>query len=68
MQLKPDFKFSDVSVLDYKGFILPCLAVDDRVVPPQKEIVALIKDVEGKPIAAQLGAIKISPKAFFNAA
>ena len=61
--LKPDLKISDVSVLDYEGFILPCLAVDDRVVPPQKEIVTLIKEVEDKPIAAQLGSIKILAKA-----
>lgn len=63
VRLKPDLKISDVSVLDYAGFILPCLAVDDRVVPPQKEIVTLIKEVEFKPIAAQLGAIKILAKA-----
>lgn len=63
VRLKPDLKISDVSVQDYEGFILPCLAVDDRVVPPQKEIVTLIKEVEDKPIAAQLGSIKILAKA-----
>lgn len=63
VRLKPDLKISDVSVLDYEGFIIPCLAVDDRVVPPQKEIVTLIKEIKVKPIAAQLGSIKILAKA-----
>ena len=63
LNLKPDLKISDVSVLDYEGFILPCMAVNDRVVQPPEEIVTLIKEVEVKPVAAQLGSIRILAKA-----
>ena len=64
VKLKPDLKLSDVSVLDYDGFILPCMATDvDGVYPIPDEVIMLVKGVTNKPIAAQLGSIQILAKA-----
>jgi putative intracellular protease/amidase len=64
VKLKPDLKLSDVSVLDYDGFILPCMATDvDGVYPIPDEVIMLVKGVTNKPIAAQLSSVKILAKA-----
>jgi len=64
VKLKPDLKLNDVSVLDYDGFILPCMAVaGDDVSPIPDDVVMLVKGVTNKPIAAQLGSVQILAKA-----
>jgi putative intracellular protease/amidase len=64
VKLKPDLKLNDVSVRDYDGFILPCMATDPDVASPiPDEIIMLVKGVTNKPIAAQLGAVQILAKA-----
>jgi putative intracellular protease/amidase len=64
VKLKPDLKLNDVSVMDYDGFILPCMATaGDDVSPIPDEIIMLVKGVTGKPIAAQLGSVQILAKA-----
>ena len=64
VKLKPDLKLNDVSVRDYDGFILPCMATDvDGVYPIPDEVIMLVKGVTNKPIAAQLGSIQILAKA-----
>ena len=64
VKLKPDLKLNDVSVLDYDGFILPCMArkVND-VYPIPDEVIMLVKGVTNKPIAAQLASVQILAKA-----
>lgn len=61
--LKPDHKLSDVKVADYKGFVIPCLAIDSMDLHP--DLAAVIKAAveNGKPIAAQTGAVAILAKA-----
>jgi putative intracellular protease/amidase len=63
MSLQPDMKLSDVKVIDYVGFIMPCMAAEDTTVT-QTEI-DFVRNVmkENKPIAAQLGAVLILAKA-----
>ena len=56
MKIKPDLKLKDVSVLDYDGFILPCMASES---PVPDEVIMLVKEFKSKPIAAQLSSIKI---------
>jgi putative intracellular protease/amidase len=64
VKLKPDLKLTDVSVMDYDGFILPCMATaGDDVSPIPDEVIMLVKGVTNKPIAAQLGSIQILAKA-----
>jgi putative intracellular protease/amidase len=60
VKLKPDLKLNDVSVMDYDGFILPCMAT---VSPIPDEVIMLVKGVTSKPIAAQLGSVQILAKA-----
>ena len=64
VKLKPDLKLNDVSVLDYDGFILPCMArkANDEY-PIPDEIIMLLKGVTNKPIAAQLASIQFLAKA-----
>ena len=64
VKLKPDLKLNDVSVLDYDGFILPCMArkANDEY-PIPDEVIMLLKGVTNKPIAAQLGSIQFLAKA-----
>ncbi len=65
-KLKPDLKLVDVSVTDYVGFILPCMAASDTswALLPQ-EAVTMVKNAaaEGKPVAAQLGSVLILARA-----
>jgi putative intracellular protease/amidase len=64
VKLKPDLKLNDVSVLDYDGFILPCMATaGDDVNPIPDEIIILVKGAASKPVAAQLGSLQILAKA-----
>jgi putative intracellular protease/amidase len=64
VKLKPDLKLNDVSVMDYDGFILPCMATaGDDVSPIPDEVIMLVKGVTSKPIAAQLGSVQILAKA-----
>jgi len=61
--LKPDLKLSDVKVADYKGFIIPCLAIESTALHP--DLAAVIKKAveQGKPVAAQLGGVTMLAKA-----
>ena len=64
VKLKPDLKLNDVSVLDYDGFILPCMATaGDDVAPIPDEVIILVKGAASKPIAAQTGSVQILAKA-----
>jgi putative intracellular protease/amidase len=57
ISVKPDLKLSDVHVTDYKGFIVPCM--NAGVIPD--ESVRIVKEAlaQGKPIAAQNGAVRV---------
>jgi len=61
--LKPDRKLSDVKVADYKGFVMPCLAIESTALHP--DLAAVIKGAveKGKPIAAQTGGVAVLAKA-----
>jgi putative intracellular protease/amidase len=64
--LKPDLKLLDVKVADYAGFIMACMAVGIIPSPPQPpEAVSIVKQAvaQGKPIAAQFGAVQILAEA-----
>ena len=64
--LKPALKLVDVKVADYVGFIMACMAVGIIPAPPQPpEAVAIVKQAaaDGKPIAAQFGAVQILAEA-----
>jgi len=56
VKLDTVLKLANVNTDDYSGFILPCMAVNERDVP---EMVAIVeKAVEaGKPVAAQFGGV-----------
>jgi putative intracellular protease/amidase len=61
--VKPNLKLSELNVDNYAGFIMPCMAVGDSIVTSEE--INFVKKVvmEGKPIAAQLGAVLILAKA-----
>jgi putative intracellular protease/amidase len=64
--LRPDLKLADVKVADYGGFILACMAVGLFPGPPQPaEAIAIVEKAvaQGKPVAAQLGAIYVLAEA-----
>lgn len=64
--LRPDLKLADVKVADYAGFILACKAVGLFPGPPQPaQAVAIVKKAvaQGKPVAAQLGAVCVLAEA-----
>jgi len=64
--LRPDLKLADVREADYAGFILACMAVGLFPGPPQPaEAVAIVKQAaaQGKPVAAQLGAVCVLAEA-----
>lgn len=64
--LRPDLKLADVKEADYAGFILACMAVGLFPGPPQPaEAVAIVKKAvaQGKPVAAQLGAVCVLAEA-----
>jgi putative intracellular protease/amidase len=63
LSLKPDFKLSGVNIKDYDGFIIPCMASGDSVVTPDEISFARSIVKEGKPVAAQLGAVLILGRA-----
>jgi putative intracellular protease/amidase len=65
VNLKPDLKIDDVSVAEYAGFILPCMAVDDTQTQPNTKAVAMVKEALalGIPVAAQLCSIRTLAKA-----
>lgn len=63
LSLKPDFKLSGVNVKDYAGFIMPCMAATDSSVSPEEISFAKKIVKEGKPVAAQLGAVLILAEA-----
>ena len=58
--LKPDIKLADIEVDDYVGIIMPNMAKGAYIPVDPKEI-SLVKEaiVQGKPIAAQYGAVNI---------
>ena len=52
----------DIEVADYAGFILPCMGVGDSLYTPvAPEAVSMVKKAaaDGKPVAAQRGAVLI---------
>jgi len=59
----PDMKLSEVNINEYSGFIMPCMAPNDSTVTLEE--INFVKKVvnEGKPIAAQTGAVLILAKA-----
>jgi Tol biopolymer transport system component/putative intracellular protease/amidase len=61
--LKPDVKLSDVHLADYKGVIVPCMAVNSKPLPP--EGLAIIREAvaKGKPLAAQTGSVLLLGRA-----
>jgi putative intracellular protease/amidase len=61
--LTPDLTYGDVNVADYAGIIMPCLALYHRAEPP--ELTAIIREAvaQGKPVAAQTGAVFTLAKA-----
>ncbi|MBG0858447.1 MAG: DJ-1/PfpI family protein, partial [Bacteroidales bacterium] len=59
INVTPDIRLSEVNIDEYTGFIMPCMAPDDTIVTSE-EIDFVRKVVnEGKPIAAQTGAVLI---------
>jgi putative intracellular protease/amidase len=60
--IEPDLKVGDVNVDDYAGVMVPCLAVDAA---PTPEAMAVVKEAvaDGKPVAAQRGAVPILAQA-----
>lgn len=61
--LKPDRKLRDIKVDDYKGFVIPCLAIESEALHP--DLAAVIKSAveKGKPIGAQTGGVTQLAKA-----
>jgi putative intracellular protease/amidase len=61
--MTPDLKLSDVSVADYDGFILPCMAAG--AAPPAPEAIEMVKEAlaVGKPVATQFNATRTLAKA-----
>lgn len=60
VSLKPDLKLKDVSVLNYDGIILPCMATGS---PIPDELIMLVKSGSSKPIAAQVSSVKVLAQA-----
>ncbi len=60
--LKPDLKLDEVSIADYAGFILPCMA-DSGSAAPEADAMVKKAAAAGKPVAAQYGAVWILAKA-----
>ena len=63
LSMKPDFKLSGVKIKEYSGFIMPCMAPRDSTVTSEEIDFARNIVKEGKPVAAQLGAVLILAKA-----
>jgi putative intracellular protease/amidase len=61
--MKPDLKLNEVDIKDYAGFIMPCMAPGDTTVTSEEINFAKNIVKEGKPVAAQLGAVLILGKA-----
>ena len=55
--LTPDLRAADVSMSDFDGIIMPCMAMEEEAQVPELE--TLIKETvaAGKPVAAQLGSV-----------
>ncbi len=64
-ELIPDLKLADVKVNDYVGIIMPCMAKGYVWSHASPEEILLVKEAvaQGKPIAAQRGAIIILAEA-----
>ena len=61
--LKPDWKLRDVNVDDYKGFVIPCLAIDNKLLHPDLAVVIKSAVEKGKSVAAQTGGVALLAKA-----
>ena len=63
INVTPNIKLSEVNINEYSGFIMPCMATNDTIVTSGE--INFVKEVvnEGKPIAAQTGAVFILAKA-----
>jgi len=62
-ELIPDLKLADVKVNDYAGIIMPCMAKPDWHASPEEILLVKEAVAQGKPIAAQYGAIIILAEA-----
>lgn len=66
MTVKADIKLAEAKVVDYAGFILPCMMVASYPEPEvSKEAINLVKEAiaAGKPVAAQTGSLWTLAKA-----
>ena len=61
--VKPDLKLSDVNIKEYAGFMMPCMATNDTIVTAEEKNFVKTVSEQGKPLAAQLGAVWILAKA-----
>ncbi len=64
--LTPNVKLADVKVVDYAGFIMPCMGHGFFPGPPvAPEAMAIVKQAlkDGKPVAAQLGSVYVLAQA-----
>ncbi len=59
-RLTPDLKLKDVKVVDYTGFIIPCM-----MAPEAPNVAAIVKEAVagGKPVAAQVSSVLILAEA-----
>lgn len=55
--LKPNRKLSDVKVADYRGCVIPCLAINGVAYHPDVAVVIKNAVAQGKPLAAQTGGV-----------
>ncbi len=58
--ITPDLKLKDVKVVDYAGFIIPCM-----MAPEDPNVAAIVKEAVagGKPVAAQVSSVLILAEA-----
>jgi putative intracellular protease/amidase len=61
--LKPDLKFSDAVVTDYKGIIIPCMATSASPLTPEGYAIIRQAVEKGIPIAAQTGSVVLLSQA-----
>jgi len=62
-KLMPDLELADIKVNDYVGIIMPCMAKPDWQASPEEILLVKEAVAQGKPIAAQYGAIFILAEA-----
>lgn len=55
--LSPDLRLADVSMNEFDGIIMPCMAMSEEARLPEVETLIRETVAAGKPVAAQLGSI-----------